>query len=199
MIQIHDKLFRPFITKEEIVKHIDIIADKLNDQFKDKTPIIIGVLNGCYIFLIYLTNKLNFECEIQFIKVSSYHKTNSTGTVTKHIGLNQSINNRDIIIVEDIIDTGNTIEFIRNELNQFHPTSVTITTLFFKPGAYQFTKPPDYYLFKIKDIFIVGYGLDYCQLGRNLPDIYQLDNGSEETATIDKKYVDNEPVVKETN
>lgn len=180
MIQIHDKLFKPFITKEEIDNRIDTVSNKLNQQFKDKTPIIIGVLNGCYMFLSDLTKKLNFECEIQFIKVSSYHKTNSTGTVTKHIGLSESINNRDIIIVEDIIDTGNTIEFIRNELKQFHPTSVTITTLFFKPDAYQFTKLPEYYLFEIKDTFIVGYGLDYCQLGRNIPEIYQLDNGNEE-------------------
>lgn len=191
MIQLHDKVFKPFISYKEIDRQITLTASKLNEQFKNKNPIIIGVLNGCYMFLSDLTKKLNFDCEIQFMKVSSYDKTESTGIITKHIGLDKSINNRDIIIVEDIIDTGNTIEFIRNELKEFSPNSVTITTLFFKPEAYRFSKLPDYYLFEIKNTFIVGYGLDYCQLGRNLPHIYQLHSDIDDNVTGDNSDVIN--------
>lgn len=176
-ITIKDKTFVKYITSTEIDNAVATLAERLNNDYKDKIPVIMVVLNGAILFASDLLKKLTIQCEVSCIKVSSYGGgLTSTNKVKSLIGLNTDINNRDVIIIEDIVDTGLTISSLIQQLNESNPSSIRIAALTFKREAYKAEAPIDYVALEIPNKFIVGYGLDYDELGRNLPDIYQLSN-----------------------
>lgn len=175
-VKLHDKFFKPFIASSAIDSSIDAVAKKINSDYQGKRPIFIGVLNGSFLFFADLLKKIDIECEVAFLRVSSYQGTETTGNVKKVLGLSKSILNRDIILVEDIVDTGITIEKIVEDLKTENPASIKIATLLFKPNAYQKQLPIDYVGFEVGNEFLVGYGLDYDEIGRNLNDIYVIND-----------------------
>lgn len=174
MIQIHDKHFVPFITAEEIDAVIGRMARQVQEDLKGETPIFLGVLNGSFMVVSDFVKKYTHDCEISFVKMSSYTGMSTTNDVKQLIGLNQSLEGRSVVVIEDIVDTGNTIEELKKILEGHNLKQLKIATLFFKPEAYTKDIVLDYIGFEIPDKFIVGYGLDYDELGRNLPEIYQL-------------------------
>lgn len=173
-VQLKDKKFSLFIEEEKILASIVALAEKINIDYKDRKPLFIGVLNGSFMFASDLLKNIDLDCEISFIKVSSYEGTASTGKVSDLIGLNQDITGRDVIIIEDIVDTGNTIENINKSILEKKPASVKFATLLLKPDVYKKDIKLDYVAITIANDFIVGYGLDYDGLGRNLRDIYKI-------------------------
>jgi hypoxanthine phosphoribosyltransferase len=174
MIQLHDKHFIPFISEEEISFAIKSMAKQMDDDFFDETPVFIGVLNGSFMVLSDLMKNYRGMCEVSFVKMTSYEGTKSTNEVKELIGLNQNLEGRTVVIVEDIVDTGNTIEELKAILKDQKVKHLKIATLFFKPDAYKKDIKLDYVGIRIPDKFIVGFGLDYDGLGRNLQDVYQL-------------------------
>ncbi len=173
-MRIHDKVFEPYISEEEILKAIDKIALKINKKFNGKRPVFIGILNGCFYFAADLLKRIDIDCEISFVKVASYKATKSTGSVKQLIGLDQQIQGRDVILIEDIVDTGNTIEAVTEIISSMGASSVSIATLLLKPAMYQKDIKIDFTAIEIKSDFVVGYGLDYDGLGRNLNSLYIL-------------------------
>jgi hypoxanthine phosphoribosyltransferase len=173
-VTIHDKTFVPFISASKIQARIKELGSLIDHDYSDKRPLLIGVLNGSAIFMADLLRNINEACEIAFIRVSSYEGTNSTGKVKSMMGLEDSIHGRHVILVEDIIDTGDTAKYLIEELTAKNPASLRFATILFKPTALKHEINPDYVGFEIPPAFVVGYGLDYDGLGRNLPDIYQL-------------------------
>lgn len=163
------------ISNEEIQSRIKDIADDISERFKEDIPILIGVLNGSFIFISDLMRKLNIDCEMDFIKLSSYAGKDSVGTVTLLKDISANITGRHVIIVEDIIDSGLTIKFLRDRLEGAQPKSVTIVTLLLKPDIANLDFKVDYVGFEIPPEFVVGYGLDYDQKLRHLPEIYRLE------------------------
>lgn len=174
-IKLHDKTFVKSITNEEINKEIKRLADAINRDYAGKRPVMLGVLNGCFMFAAELLKNLNIECEISFVKLSSYQGTNSTGVVREVLGLTESITGRDVIIIEDIVDTGYTMQNMLETLGTREPASIQIASLFLKPARLKVPVDVKYSVFTIPDRFIVGFGLDYDGLGRNLPDIYDVE------------------------
>lgn len=172
-IKIHDKSFGISISSESIQDRVSIIAQQLNKEYAEDTPLFIVVLNGAFVFAADLFKRLTIECEISFVKISSYQGMESTGILNELIGLSENIHCRKIVIIEDIIDSGNTIEKMINELIKEKPAEVKVATMLFKPEAFKKTYSIDYIGFEIPNDFVVGYGLDYDGLGRNLPDIYK--------------------------
>ncbi|MFR9503847.1 MAG: hypoxanthine phosphoribosyltransferase [Rikenellaceae bacterium] len=176
-IRLKELTFEVMIPEEQIDKAVATVAEKINRDYAEvKDPIFLGVLNGSFMFMSDLMKKIEFNSELSFVKLASYEGTETTGDVKSLIGLNSSIEGRHIIIVEDIVDSGNSIEHLLNELKSFKPADVKVCTLFFKPKAYTKQIPIDYVAMEIGNEFIVGYGLDYDQLGRNLKDIYVICN-----------------------
>ena len=176
-VKLHDKTFRIMIPAEQIDSAVQAVAEAINRDYADiDTPLFVGVLNGSFMFLSDLIKKIDFTSELSFVKLASYDGEQSTGKVRSLIGLNNSLEGRHIIIVEDIVDTGNSIAHMIEELRQRNPASVEVCTLFFKPAAYKRPYPVKYRAMDIGNEFIVGYGLDYNQLGRNLKDIYVVTN-----------------------
>lgn len=173
-VKVHDKEFETFITSEAIQKRVAELGAILNIEYNNKRPLFIGVLNGALIFMADLIKNITVECEMSFIKVSSYSGLSSTGNVKNLIGLSESIKDRHVIVVEDIIDTGDTAVYIIEELKKQQPASLKFATILFKPAALKRDIKPDYVGFEIPPDFVVGYGLDYDGLGRNLNDIYKL-------------------------
>lgn len=173
-INIFDKSFVPFISAQEIDTRIQIMADALNEQLKDKNPVFLGILNGCFVFASDLFKKIQVPAEITFIKLASYEGTTSTGKVLTSIGMDKNLSGRHVVLVEDIIDTGKTLSEFIPQLHQQQIASLTIVSLLTKPDARQYDIKPDYIGFEIENKFVVGYGLDYDGYGRNLPEIYQL-------------------------
>jgi hypoxanthine phosphoribosyltransferase len=174
LVTLHDKQFTPYITAETIHANISTMAEKLSADVKKSFPLFIVVLNGSFIFAADLVKLLKFPCEISFVKLASYHGTSSTGKVSELIGLTENIEGRTVIVVEDIIDTGNTLENLYSLLKAKNAKEIRIATLLFKPEAYKKDIKVDYVGIPIKNEFVVGYGLDYNGLGRNLKDIYIL-------------------------
>ncbi|MDQ3049069.1 MAG: hypoxanthine phosphoribosyltransferase [Bacteroidota bacterium] len=174
-VVVKDKTFKVNIPANEINKAVGEIAHRMNTELKDKRPLFLAVLNGSFMFASDLMKKLTIDCEISFVKVSSYHGTSSTGSVKQLIGLNEDIKGRTVVIVEDIVDTGLTIESLVTQLTALEPAEIKIATLLYKPEAYRQKIPLDYVAIVVPNDFLVGYGLDYDGLGRNLPDIYVLD------------------------
>ncbi len=174
LIKIQDKYFRPFLSEEKIQEKIQELADTINLDYQQKTPLFIAILNGSFMFAADLFKNLSITAEICFIKLASYKGTKSSGQVITAIGLDVDITGRDIIIVEDIIDSGKTMhEFLPQLLNQ-QPASLKIAVLLHKPKAIVYPVDIEYCCFSISDKFVVGYGLDYNGYGRNIREIYQL-------------------------
>ena len=173
-IRIHDREFVKSISREEIDKEIKRVAAQINHDYAGKRPLFLGVLNGSFMFVADLLKNIELECEISFVKFSSYLGTETTGQVREVIGLSESLEGRDVIILEDIVDTGHTMHKMMQSLKNSNPASVEIASLFVKPARMQVPVDVKYALFTIPDRFIVGYGLDYDGLGRNLPDVYDV-------------------------
>lgn len=174
MIHLHDKTFEPFISSDEIDFAIKNMAKQMDDDFFDEVPVFVGVLNGSFMVLSDLMKQYRGMCEVSFVKMASYEGTSSTNDVKQLIGLNQDLEGRTVVLVEDIVDTGNTIEELKSIFKQKKVKHLKIATLFFKPEAYKKDIKIDYIGIRIPNKFIVGFGLDYDGLGRNLADVYQL-------------------------
>ena len=174
-MRINNKKLIKIIDEVSIQKRVKEIAVELTSKFKDKKPIFIGVLNGSFIFISDLVRNLNINCEIDFIKVSSYKGQDTTGTIKLLKDISADITNRDVVIVEDIIDSGLTSEFLVKRLKGASPKSISIVTLLLKPDIARLSLPIDIIGFEIAPDFVVGYGLDYDQDLRHLPEIYRLD------------------------
>jgi hypoxanthine phosphoribosyltransferase len=174
MIDVGDKTFSLFIEQKLIEKRIAELAVQINQDYQEKRPLLVGILNGSFMFASDLMKALTIPCEISFIKVASYQQTASSGRVTELLGLQENAQNRHLIIVEDIVDTGLTMSGIIANLQQRNPKSIEIATLLFKPTALQKDIHLKYVGFEITNRFVVGFGLDYAGLGRNLPDLYVL-------------------------
>jgi len=174
IIKLHDKYFKPFIKADMIDESIHKMAALVEKDCEGETPVFIGILNGSFMFVADFVRAYNGNCEVSFVKLASYEGTGSTGKVKELVGINENLEGRTIVILEDIIDTGNTLEEIFNIFRNKKVKQLKIATLFFKPDVFRKGLPIDYIGIPIPDKFIVGYGLDYNGLGRNLADIYQL-------------------------
>ena len=172
--QILDKSFKPYLTKNQIEEAIEKIAKEINNDYADKNPLFIAILNGAFMFASDLFKSITIEAEICFIKLASYKGTTSTGQVITAIGLDIDLTNRHIIVLEDIIDTGKTLHTFLPQLHNQQPASLKIGVLLHKPDATVFEVPIDYCCFSIPNKFVLGYGLDYDGYGRNSRDIYKL-------------------------
>lgn len=175
-IKLHDKYFRLYMPHRQIEESVQKVADRLNKDLSGKeTPIFLSVLNGSFMFTASLMQKINFQCDIVFIKLASYCGTQSTGEVRQIMGLTTDVKGKTVVIVEDIVDTGNTIEKLDEILRKEGAAEVKVCTLMFKPASYSKSVPIDYAANSIPNDFIVGFGLDYDQLGRQYKDIYVID------------------------
>lgn len=172
MIQVKDKKFEISIPNEVLQQKISALADILNKDYEDKQPLLISILNGSFMFAADLVRYLNFQHEIQFAKFSSYEGTQTTGKVKELIGLTGDISGRDIIIVEDIVDTGITMSKLIPQIKAKGAKSVEICTLLMKPEKLQVELDVKYCAMEIDNLFVLGYGLDYDGLGRNYKDLY---------------------------
>jgi hypoxanthine phosphoribosyltransferase len=174
IIQVHDKQFEPYISAGQINEQINKLGSQINKDYAGKVPLFIAILNGSFIFAADLFKTITIEAEISFIKLASYKGTKSTGNVITSIGLDEPLKNRHVVIVEDIVDTGKTLhQFLPQLINQ-QPASLKIAALLHKPEALKFPISIDYLGFEVPNKFLLGYGLDYDGLGRNLKEIYQL-------------------------
>lgn len=174
LVKVHDKYFAPYLSEDIIAEKIKELAAKLNTDYYGKNPLLISVLNGSFMFASDLSKLLTIEVEISFIKLASYQGIKSTGKVITAIGLDTNISGRNVLIIEDIIDTGKTLHQFIPQLLSHQPASLKIAVLLHKPEATIYPIDIDYTCFSIPNKFVVGYGLDYDGLGRNLPAIYQL-------------------------
>ncbi len=173
-IKVRDKEFSLFLSAEEIGKGVEIVAEMINQDMEGRDPLFLCVLNGAFIFASDLLKKVTVDCEISFVKLSSYVGTQTTNTVRELIGLDQVLSGRTVVIVEDIIDTGITMAYTLEKLRKLGASDVRIATLLFKPEAFKKNYAIDYVGIVIPNDFIVGYGLDYDGHGRNYPDIYKI-------------------------
>ncbi len=173
-IQVFDKTFEPYITATQINEQIKKIAAQLNIDYAGKRPLFIAILNGSFMFASDLFKELTIDAEICFIKLASYKGTKSTGNVITSIGLDIPLTDRHVIIVEDIVDTGKTLDAFLPQLINQQPVTLKIAALLHKPEALQFPVTIDYLGFEVPNKFLLGYGLDYDGLGRNLKEIYRL-------------------------
>tara|TARA_B100001173_G_scaffold186767_1_gene161185 strand:- start:988 stop:1524 length:537 start_codon:yes stop_codon:yes gene_type:complete len=174
-VRLKDKSFQLFIDSKELNDSIESLSNKINQDYSDREPIFLCVLNGAFVFAAELIKRFNHECQVSFVKLSSYQGVQSSGTINSLIGLNEDIKGKDVIIVEDIVDTGQTIaNIVENILNK-NPRSIEVATLLYKPKSYQKQIPIKYRAIEIGNDFIVGFGLDYNGLGRNLEEIYIIE------------------------
>ncbi|MGE5436654.1 MAG: hypoxanthine phosphoribosyltransferase [Syntrophothermus sp.] len=179
-IIIGEDVFVPYLTEEVIQKRIKELGKQISEEYKDKTPVFIGVLNGAFIFLADLIKNVTIDCEIDFFKLSSYGDSKiSSGQVTLVKELNCDVNGRDLIIVEDIVDTGLSIKFIEQLISSHTPSSMKVVSLLLKPNSLIYDVKIDYIGFEIPSKFVLGYGLDYAQKYRNLRSIYVLNEDGE--------------------
>ncbi len=173
-IRILDKNFREFITEKAIQERVDEIVRQMNTDLVGKDVVFLGILNGAFLFAADLFRRIELQVRISFVKLASYEGTSSSGTIKELIGWNEDIRNKTIVVIEDIVDTGNTLERIVDELIIRKVSEVKIATMLYKPQAYTKSIPLDYIGFEIPNDFVVGYGLDYDGYGRNLPSVYTL-------------------------
>ena len=173
-VRVKDKTFAISIPEAEIKKRVKAVAEQINREMDGKNPLLLGVLNGAFIFAADLMRELTIPCEISFVKLASYQGTTSTGKVTEVLGINEDLTGRHVIIVEDIVDTGLTMKRMVETLGTRNPASVSICALLVKPDKLQVELDLKYVAMRIPNEFIVGYGLDYDQAGRGLKDIYVL-------------------------
>ena len=174
IVTIKDRTFKTFIPEAEIKQRVKAVAEKINRDMADKNPLLLAVLNGSFMFAADLMRDITIPCEISFVKLASYQGTTSTGEIKEVIGLNEDIAGRTVIIVEDIVDTGATMKRMIETLGTRNPKSIHICTLLLKPDKLRVPLDIAYTAIEIPNDFILGYGLDYDQQGRNLRDIYTL-------------------------
>ncbi|MCH2231211.1 MAG: adenylate kinase [Crocinitomicaceae bacterium] len=184
MVQVLDKSFEVFITRDEIQTEVESLATKINADFEGEDVVFIAVLNGSFMFASDLMKCITLESEISFVKMSSYEGTSTTGKVNELIGLNNNLEGKTVVIVEDIIDTGITIDKIMTLLSMEGAKEVKVCSLLYKPQAFKGTHKPDYIGFSIPNAFVVGYGLDYNEKGRNLDSIYQIKESKSEKSKM---------------
>jgi len=173
-VQIKDKRFKLFISEEDIHDSINRIADQLSEEYRDKDPLFICILTGAFMFASEIVKRFNWDCEITFVRLKSYEGTQRKEEVKELQGFVEKIEGRNVIILEDIIESGATMAHLLEKIKKQNPASVRIASLFFKPGALRKNLQPDYVGFEIGNDFIVGFGLDYKGYGRNLRQIYRL-------------------------
>lgn len=174
MVTIGDKIFEIFLTDDEILQETTSLGKQLSADYEEKDIVFIAVLNGAFMFAADLMKNISIPAEISFVKVSSYTGLTNSEEVKELIGLNTKIEGKHVVLIEDIVDTGNTIDKLLISLEKENPLSVKVCTLLYKPEAFKGIHKPDYVGFSIPNAFVVGYGLDYNELGRNLKAIYQL-------------------------
>src|SRR5688572_23138127 len=174
VVQVHDKSFETYLAEETILSRIKEMAAVINRDYAGKRPFFIAILNGSFMFASDLFKQLNIDAELCFIKLASYKGMKSSGNVVTSIGLEEDLYDKDVVIVEDIVDTGKTLHNFLPKLMHQQPRSLKIVALLHKSSATEFPLQLDYIGFDIPDKFVVGYGLDYDGLGRNLKEIYQL-------------------------
>ncbi len=174
VVRVNDKKFKLYLSEDKIQKAVQKIADDMNRDLQGKDVIFMGILNGAFMFASDLFKKIDIPSYITFLKLASYQGTVSSGNVKRLIGINEDIKGKTVIVLEDIIDTGITMESIIKQLNGYEPAEIKIATLLFKPDAFVKDYKIDYVGFDIPNDFIVGYGLDYGGFGRNYPDIYSV-------------------------
>ena len=173
-ITLHDCSFSTYIYEEEIIARIHMLAEQLEQDYAGKNPLFLAVLNGSFMFTADLMKRINMPCEISFIRMASYQNMQSTGSVKQILGLTEDIQGRDVIVIEDIVDTGHTVHALLQQLREKNPASIEIVTLLMKPECLQHQLEVKYVAKSIPNDFVVGYGLDYNGLGRNLRDIYKI-------------------------
>ena len=174
MIEVKDKKFIPYLSESQLAEKISELGAKINNDYLGKDPVLLGILNGAFMFLSDLAKSIDIPVEIQFIKVASYEAFSSTGKVKDLIGLNIDLEGREVIVVEDIVDTGFSMRHIMDLIADKNPANISVATLLLKPEALQEKLDIAYVGFEIPNKFVVGYGLDYDGYGRNLKEIYQL-------------------------
>ncbi|WP_338424005.1 hypoxanthine phosphoribosyltransferase [Galbibacter pacificus] len=174
MIKLYDTYFEPFISAEEINAAIEQMVEKVKADFKNETPIFICVLNGAFMFASDFIKKYDQDCELSFVKLSSYHGISSTGIVKTLLDVPDNVEGRSVVILEDIIDTGKTVKELVSMFSNINVKKFKIASMFYKPDVYSGEYNIDYVGIEIPNKFIVGYGLDYDELGRNLPEVYQI-------------------------
>lgn len=173
-IKVHDKTFKKSISEAEILKRVGEIAQEINNNCKYKNPLFLAVLNGSFMFTSDLMKQIEIDCELQFVKMKSYTGMHSTAQVQTLIGPTMAVSGRTVIVIEDIVDTGSTIKELVNQLHGLNPNDIKICSLLVKPDKYDGEIAIDYAGFEIPDDFVIGYGLDYDGLGRNLKQIYTV-------------------------
>lgn len=173
-VKIKDKTFETSICEADIRQRVKELAERISHDFEGKNPLLLGVLNGAFIFAADLMRGMTIPCEISFVKLASYQGVTSTGKVHEVLGINENLNGRHVIVVEDIVDTGRTMQQMLQSLGTRNPASVHICTLFVKPDKLEVPLDIEYAAFSIPNDFILGYGLDYDQQGRGLKEIYTL-------------------------
>lgn len=176
VVKIQDKLFETSISEAEIKQRVKAVAEQINRDMAGKNPLLLAVLNGAFIFAADLMREITIPCEISFVKLASYQGVTSSGTVKEVIGINENLSGRAVIIVEDIVESGLTMKRMIESIGTRNPASVHICTLLLKPDRLKVPLTIDYVAFRIPNDFILGYGLDYDQQGRQLKDIYTLKN-----------------------
>ena len=174
LVTVHNKTFRPMISAQAIADRVAVLGQQITTDYAGKKPLLLSILNGAFMFAADLSRAIDTDLELTFVKLSSYKGTATTGKVTTVLGLDTDLRGRHIIIVEDIIDTGNTLHNFFKELDKEEPASVEIAACFQKPEALEHPLSIKYLGFEIPNHFIIGYGLDFDGLGRNLPDVYEL-------------------------
>ena len=174
VVNIKDKTFKTSIPEAQILERVKAVAERINTDMADKNPLLLAMLNGSFVFAADLMREITVPCEISFVKMSSYQGTSSTGKVKQLLGLNEDIKGRTVIIVEDIVESGLTLKTLLETLKEKEPADVQICTLLFKPDCLQVPLDIKYVAMEIPNDFILGYGLDYDQQGRNLRDIYTV-------------------------
>ena len=177
VIKLHDKYFVPYISEAQIQEAVQNVAKQIANDFEDETPMFVVVLNGAFIFASDLVKQYPGNCEVSFVKLSSYYGLSSTGIVKTLLDVSDKVEGKSVIVVEDIVDTGNTLEELVNMFSQLNIKQFKIAAMFYKSEAYDGDYKIDYVGMEIPDKFIVGYGLDYNELGRNLPEVYKIKEG----------------------
>ena len=173
-VKIRDKEFAVSIPKKQIEKRIAELGEQITKDYQGKHPVFLVVLKGAFLFAADLIRNVKLDCEITFIRVGSYEGTQSTGVVRSILGLSEKIHDKHLVVIEDIVDTGNTIVHLLDELKKSHPLDIRVATLLLKPAALKHNLQVDYIGFSVPNDFLVGYGLDYDGLGRNLDEIYKI-------------------------
>lgn len=172
--KIHDKEFEIYLSSDQIQQRLRELGCKISEDLKGHSVVAVGVLNGSILVFADLIRFIDLEISCEFLKISSYSGTKSSGKVTSVLGINVNLTGKSVLVIEDIVDTGLSMKFLKEELQKCNPKQISIMTLLFKKESFEYNYPLDYVGFEIPDKFVVGYGLDYDGLGRNLPDIYQL-------------------------